>query len=154
MAFPNTAFFHLCDATPQKVVYRILCLKSHFEDEGKDYYLLSQFYQKLLQTFLALLLQYFWKTFNFFTFYLWHTVLMGNLVYRYNKINIIIQGITWKKNFDYLYYCCCLINFLAFPLLGRGEGCKLWILMVFTYSFQCDKCFLKWKRLRSDANYF
>ena len=45
--------FHLCDAALQKVLDGIRCLMSHFEDEGKDCYLLNQFYRKLLQKFLS-----------------------------------------------------------------------------------------------------
>ena len=55
----NTSFFHLCKATPQKVVDRIRCLVSHCEDEGKDYNSLSRFSCKLLQTFFLALLLYF-----------------------------------------------------------------------------------------------
>ena len=62
-----------------------------------------------------------------------------------------------KEFWLYLYYYCCFINVSVFPTTEtermemRG---RFWISIVLSHSFQCDKYFLKWKRLRSVGKYF
>ena len=119
-AFPNTLFFCLCDATLQKVVDGGHCLISHFEDEWMDYYLLYQFYHKLLQFFFCTFIVIFWANFYFF-----QSLFGPNFFNR--KFNKFIQinkdnntGNHMKKEFWLYHYYYCFINFPVLPLGGLG----------------------------------
>ena len=93
--FPALRLFRLCDDTPQKVVDGLRCLTSHFEDDGKDYYLASQFYHQWFHIFQHFYCIFIWgKISHFFKLYFLQTVLIRNSLYSYSKIQIIIDEIS------------------------------------------------------------
>ena len=92
---------------------------SHFEDKGKDYHLMSQFFCKLLQIFsINFILQFFGEIHNFFKLYFFQkgSNRKFKISMHQNKDNI--TGNHMKKN--YIFIITSFINFSVFPPNGGG----------------------------------